>query len=903
MILNTLALVALAGGAVSSDPKILNIHGKPVVIPGDIAKRDDLAPTIVAPVPTSTSILFTASTTPKQQLGETINFPISSRPNPLATEGVKISSSLSNPIQTSSLTQAIAVSQSLATESTGVFLTVSTTSTEITLPSDLLSKEEILDVKRDVNNQKRATTQAVLKVDVSNANGFTGDLFLPISVNDLTSTFKKTPLPLAIPAGVSNGNTKYQTNKFYTNLIVGDQTSMIWSYPFGLNYLKSVYYGFAVQSTRVSQRVFGYTATNNAKYASYYFNPIDISEMIISATQFTSASNTKMSVSSMKINSVDVKLSTDGKATTNYVDIPIVQGMGFVTSIYKGNLVPKINSGVGFKTFAAEQSSTLTNNNILKYRATLFNSVQYLIYVKLPSGTKTTDFSLKTSDSNTIKGSKAIDGLIIQYAIAPLTSSQSVYYDQSAGMYTTECKVKAHGYGGTSAELVFQYIKKGSSISNQPLVFMLPHIVEVADANTNKALTGITLPSTTKGNMTGYAIDTIRIVENLNTDVQFLPWVQEMGSKAPIWTAKQLQLIGQVANKELSVDIVTLLASQNSNYYAGKILDKYAYILYVVSYILGDDALAKTTLATMKTAFNYFRTNKQFYPLMYDTKFGGITSTAYKVSNDPNADFGSSYYNDHHYHYGYFIHAAALIGYVDLKYGGTWAKAQQPWVNALVRDVANPSPSDPYFPVFRMFDWFQGHSWAAGLFEGGDGRNEESSSEDYNFSYGIKLWGKVTGNKRMESYGDLMLAVMARAMNKYMLYSNNNNVEPSQIIGNKVSGILFENKIAYTTYFGSPDTNPEYVHGIHMLPITPASSLIRGSTFVSQEWATQISTFISKVNSGWTGILRLNQALYDATSSYNFFSSSSWSDNYLDDGQSRTWCLAFSAGVMNALAS
>ncbi|EGW34173.1 uncharacterized protein SPAPADRAFT_59609 [Spathaspora passalidarum NRRL Y-27907] len=575
--------------------------------------------------------------------------------------------------------------------------------------------------------------------------------------------------------------------------------------------------------------------------------------------------------------------------------------MGFITSVYYGNLVPRINSNVGFKTLAQEQSTKLTNANLLRYRATLFNGVQYLIYVKLPSGKKTTDFSFKVTNQNTITGSKAINGLIVQYAIAA-TAAHNTYYDEAAGMYVTECKVKAHGYGGTSAEYVLAYSKSGSSISKMPMVFALPHIVESVDSNTAQYNTGISLTSTNKGEMKGFRTDTLRMVENLNTNIQFLPWVQEMGTKAPSWTAAQLKLISQVANKELSVDINKLVNSQNSNYFSGKVLDKYAYILYVVSDIIGDAKLTKSLLATLKTTFATFRNNKQFYPLMYDTKFGGITSTAYKVSNDPNADYGSSYYNDHHFHYGYFIHAAAIIGYVDKKAGGTWAKDQQPWVNALIRDAANPSPGDPYFPVFRMFDWFQGHSWASGLFEGGDGRNEESSSEDYNFSYAIKLWGKVTGNKRMESYGDLMLAVMKRSMNKYFLYSSNNNVEPSNFIGNKVSGILFENKIAYTTYFGNPDTNPEYVHGIHMLPITPVSSLIRGSGFVKEEWNQQISKFISKVNSGWTGILRLNQALYDAKSSYNFFSSSSWSDNYLDNGQSRTWGLTFSAGIMNALA-
>ena len=133
-----------------------------------------------------------------------------------------------------------------------------------------------------------------------------------------------------------------------------------------------------------------------------------------------------------------------------------------------------------------------------------------------------------------------------------------------------------------------------------------------------------------------------------------------------------------------------------------------------------------------------------------------------------------------------------------------------------------------------------------------------------------------------------------------MYYSGDNTVEPYSFIGNKVSGILYENKIAYTTFFGSPDVHPEYVHGIHMMPITPASSLIRGPTYVKQEWTDQVSTFINNVDSGWTGVLKLNQALYDASTSYEFFSSDSWTDTYLDNGQSRTWALAYSGGIQNA---
>ena len=85
-------------------------------------------------------------------------------------------------------------------------------------------------------------------------------------------------------------------------------------------------------------------------------------------------------------------------------------------------------------------------------------------------------------------------------------------------------------------------------------------------------------------------------------------------------------------------------------------------------------------------------------------------------------------------------------------------------MNALVRDVANPSVEDDYFPVSRSFDWYHGHSFAKGLFESGDSKDEESSSEDALFTYGMKMWGQVTGDASMEARGNLMLSVQVSVM-------------------------------------------------------------------------------------------------------------------------------------------
>lgn len=93
-------------------------------------------------------------------------------------------------------------------------------------------------------------------------------------------------------------------------------------------------------------------------------------------------------------------------------------------------------------------------------------------------------------------------------------------------------------------------------------------------------------------------------------------------------------------------------------------------------------------------------------------------SSATYATGDSGLDFGNTYYNDHHFHYGYHILAAAYIGYMD----PTWIDPNRDYVNGLVRDIANPSTDDPAFPVYRSFDWYHGHSWAHGLYPAADGK-------------------------------------------------------------------------------------------------------------------------------------------------------------------------------------
>jgi len=68
-------------------------------------------------------------------------------------------------------------------------------------------------------------------------------------------------------------------------------------------------------------------------------------------------------------------------------------------------------------------------------------------------------------------------------------------------------------------------------------------------------------------------------------------------------------------------------------------------------------------------------------------------------------------YNDHHFHYGYHISAAAIVA----KHRPQWGVKYFERILLYVRDIANPSADDEFFPMYRQKDWYLGNSYAAGL--------------------------------------------------------------------------------------------------------------------------------------------------------------------------------------------
>jgi endo-1,3(4)-beta-glucanase len=462
-------------------------------------------------------------------------------------------------------------------------------------------------------------------------------------------------------------------------------------------------------------------------------------------------------------------------------------------------------------------------------------------------------------------------------------------YDMHAGTYATTLELDGSvDINGESGTYSFAF-KPTKLVGNPLLTFLLRHHQDAIHPETG-IVTTLSMWSPSKGLMKAYSGHMFAFGEkDLPTEYK--------GFLGPLTfdrlSRNALDVISYAAEDDLTQDI-DALTNLESFYFSGKALAKFAQICLVTNDVLKNATSVKSCVARVEAALEVFIKGNNANPRAWDSDWMGIISSC-GVNKTPDVaqscDFGNVVYNDHHFHHGYFIYTAAILARLHpqwLTKGNNKA-----FINLLARDYANPSRSDKFFPLFRNFNWFDGHSVAHGILSVNYGKDEESSSEDYNSIYALKLWGEVIGDQSMVGRSNLMLGVMRRSMQDYILMSQDNTVQPPNFIHNFVAGILFESKVNHTTWFGN---NPEFIHGIHMLPLTPLSAYFRTRSFVEDEWKTVLAGLVKTVVSGWNGVIMANLGLINPVESFKYFANAALDKGLIDDGASRTWYLTLAAG-------
>ena len=298
-----------------------------------------------------------------------------------------------------------------------------------------------------------------------------------------------------------------------------------------------------------------------------------------------------------------------------------------------------------------------------------------------------------------------------------------------------------------------------------------------------------------------------------------------------------------------------LFPGNQDAYWNGKAMGRLAALIPIAEQV-GHTAAATRFTDALKARLQQWLSVTDGSPrFWYETTWG--TLLAFPES------FGSaSELNDHHFHYGYFLQAAAAVARRD----PDWARAER-WggmVEILIRDVASDDRSDPLFPFLRSLDPYAGHSWASGTANHVDGNNQESSSEAMNLATGIILWGLETGNSRLRDLGIYLYATERSAIEQYW-FDVEDAVFPAGY-PQKAVALVWGNKGAYQTFFGG---EYEYIHGINWLPITGGSLYLgRHPVYVRANYDNMVARNLAEPDR-WADIAWSYLALSNAPSALN----------------------------------
>jgi endoglucanase Acf2 len=328
-------------------------------------------------------------------------------------------------------------------------------------------------------------------------------------------------------------------------------------------------------------------------------------------------------------------------------------------------------------------------------------------------------------------------------------------------------------------------------------------------------------------------------------------------------------------------------------YWTGKALGKLATLASIADTMGNSSANTKLISRIKALLEDYFTAKSDATGKLTETQGLFYYNKAWGTLIGYPASYGSDdSLNDHHFHYGYFIRSAAEV----VRQDPNWGKAQN-WggmINLLIRDCANPNREDTLFPFLRNFDVYEGHTWADGKGDFGDGNNNESSSEAMNAWTGMILWGALTGDKKIRDTGIYLYVTEKEAIEHY--WFDVHRLYPKEFTRPMVS-MLWGGKAVYTTWFSA---DPIHMHGINMLPLQSGSlylgaypnaieqnikGLIRERLTHDKEH--DVKSSAPRINDNWGGwgdVILMYQALSDPKTALSF---SRFNTQEIEGGNSR----------------
>ena len=257
---------------------------------------------------------------------------------------------------------------------------------------------------------------------------------------------------------------------------------------------------------------------------------------------------------------------------------------------------------------------------------------------------------------------------------------------------------------------------------------------------------------------------------------------------------------------ELNNDYAKRGSFGGDTYWGGKGLTQMAhYMTFALQ--MGDTAtfrMAKQRLRDVLIDWYTYTPGEERYYFAHYPRWGAL------VGMDPSYD--SETFNDHHFHYGYFVYASAILCMLDEDFRTQYG----PMAREVARDYANWQRSADE-PWFRTLDPYCGHSFAGGLGNQGNGNGQESSSEAIQGWGGVYLLGAALQDQEMLEAGIFGYTLETRATAEYWFDRNRRNIDYTKYNHPYCCNLTMQG-VGWWTWFSG---DPVWMHSIQWLPISP----------------------------------------------------------------------------------
>ncbi|KAM1460735.1 hypothetical protein TB2_045007 [Malus domestica] len=333
-------------------------------------------------------------------------------------------------------------------------------------------------------------------------------------------------------------------------------------------------------------------------------------------------------------------------------------------------------------------------------------------------------------------------------------------------------------------------------------------------------------------------------------------------------------------------DVDALSSTQSttsSSYFYGKLVARAARLALIAEEVAFPDVIPVIRTFLREKIEPWLDGTFSGNGFLHDKKWGGLVTKS--STADPGADFGFGLYSDHHFHLGYFIYGISVLAKID----PAWGEKYKPQAYSLVEDFLNKDKqSNPNYPRLRTFDLYKLHSWAGGLTEFANGRNQESTSEAVNAYYAASLMGKAYNDAQLEATGSLLttLEIQAAQMWWHVREGGESQIyEQDFAKENRVVGILWATKRDSGLWFATAEAR-EIRLGIQVLPVLPVTEVLFSDAGFASELVNWALPALSRtgVTEGWKGFVFALQGMFDKEGALEKIRSL----KEFDDGNSRS---------------